>query len=334
MSDRPQEACGIVAIVSRNVEPARMAFFGLYALQHRGQESAGICTADGESLHNLTGMGLVSQVFHERDLAKLGGNLAIGHTRYSTTGGSRAENAQPLVVNSDLGSLALAHNGNLVNVDEIRDEVLALGARPRTSTDSELVAHLIANAPGDDWLSRMRHALGRLSGAFCLVMLTRERAYVARDPWGIRPLVLGRLSNGWAVASESCALDTIGAQLIRTVAPGELLAIGPDGIHSEQFCAPRATRAGCSFEYIYFARPDSLIDGQLVYATRERMGEELAREHPLEADFVMPGARLGNAGRDRVRPSRGAAVPRRVGQEPLHRADVHPAAAVAARVRG
>ncbi len=288
MSERPQEKCGVVAIASRSVEPARMAFFGLYALQHRGQESAGICTADGESLHNLTGMGLVSQVFHERDLAKLGGNLAIGHTRYSTTGGSRAENAQPLVVNSDLGSLALAHNGNLVNVDEIREEVLRQGARPRTTTDSELVAHLIANAPGNDWLSRMRHALGRLSGAFCLVMLTRDRAYVARDPWGIRPLVLGRLADGWAVASESCALDTIGAQLIRAVAPGELLAIGPDGIHSEQFCEAQVSRAACTFEYIYFARPDSLIDGQLVYATRERMGEALAREHPVEADFVMP----------------------------------------------
>jgi amidophosphoribosyltransferase len=288
VSERPQEKCGVVAVASRSKEPARLAFFGLYALQHRGQESAGICTADGESLHNLTGMGLVSQVFHERDLAKLGGNLAIGHTRYSTTGSSRAENAQPLVVNSDLGSLALAHNGNLVNVDEIREEVLHLGARPRTSTDSELVAHLIANSPGDDWLSRMRHALTRLSGAFCLVMLTSGRAYVARDPWGIRPLVLGRLSDGWAVASESCALDTIGAQLIRAVAPGELLAIGPDGIHSEQFCTTPATRAACSFEYIYFARPDSLIDGQLVYATRERMGEELAREHPVEADFVMP----------------------------------------------
>jgi amidophosphoribosyltransferase len=288
VSDRPCEACGVVAVASQN-EPARQAFFGLYALQHRGQESAGICTADGESLHNLTGMGLVSQVFHERDLAKLGGYLAIGHTRYSTTGSSRPENAQPLVVNSDLGSLALAHNGNLVNVDEIRGEVLRLGARPRTSTDSELVAHLIARSPGDDWLSRMRHALGRLSGAFCLVMLTRDQAFVARDAWGIRPLVLGRLASGWAAASESCALDTIGAQLIRAVEPGELLSIGPEGIHSEQFStSPRPGRAACSFEYIYFARPDSLIDGQLVYATRERMGEELAREHPVAADFVMP----------------------------------------------
>jgi amidophosphoribosyltransferase len=279
----------VVAIATRDAEPARLAFFGLYSLQHRGQESAGICTADGESLHNLTGMGLVGQVFHERDVAKLGGQLAIGHTRYSTTGGSRPENAQPLVVNSDLGSLALAHNGNLVNADEIRAEVLRLGARPRTSTDSELIAHLIARSPGADWFSRMRQALDRLSGAFCLTMLTREGAYVARDPWGIRPLVLGRLADGWAVASESCALDTIGAQLIRSVAPGELLQISADGVRSEQFAsAPMPPRAACSFEYIYFARPDSLLDGQLVYSTRERMGEELAYEHPVLADFVMP----------------------------------------------
>ena len=289
MTDRPREACGVVAVATRGEEPARLAFFGLYSLQHRGQESAGICTADGESVHNLTGMGLVGQVFHERDLAKLGGHLAIGHTRYSTTGASRPENAQPVVVGSDLGSLALAHNGNVVNVDEIREEVLRLGARPRTSTDSELIAHLIARSPGADWLSRMRCALDKLSGAFCLVMLTREGAYAARDAWGIRPLVLGRLSDGWAVASESCALDTIGAQLIRAVAPGELLAVCADGVHSEQFArSPLPARAACSFEYIYFARPDSLIDGQLVYATRERMGEALAGEHPVSADFVMP----------------------------------------------
>ena len=286
---KPREACGVVAIAARNAEPARLAFFGLYALQHRGQESAGICTADGESLRNLTGMGLVSQVFHERDLAKLGGRLGIGHTRYSTTGASRPMNAQPMVVGSDLGSLALAHNGNLVNVDEVRTEVESLGARPRTGTDSELIAHMIARSPGRDWLARMRHVLQRLSGAFCLVMLTRDRVYAARDPWGIRPLVLGRLDEGWAVASESCALDTIGAQLIREVAPGELLAIDSDGVHAEQFSsAPPPRRAACSFEYIYFARPDSLLDGQLVYATRERMGEQLAREHPVSADFVMP----------------------------------------------
>src|SRR5207245_896974 len=214
-----------------------------------GQESAGICTADGDSLRNLTGMGLVSQVFHERDLAKLGGRFSVGHTRYSTTGSSRVENAQPIVVSSDLGSLALAHNGNLVNVDAVRAEVERLGIRPRTSTDSELIAHLIARASGDDWLSRMRRVLDTLSGAFCLVMLTRDRIYAARDPWGIRPLVLGRLGDDWAVASESCARDTIGAQLIRQLPPGELLAIGTDGVHAEQFSsAPTPPRAACSFE--------------------------------------------------------------------------------------
>ncbi|HEY0584041.1 MAG TPA: amidophosphoribosyltransferase [Chloroflexota bacterium] len=284
---KPREACGVMAVVTAAGEPARLAFFGLYALQHRGQESAGICTADGESLRNLTGMGLVSQVFHERDLAKLGGFLSIGHTRYSTTGASRAENAQPFVVECDLGSLALAHNGNVVNLSEVQAQVDRLGIKPRTSTDSELIAHLIAHDSAPDWMGRMRSVLSTLSGAFCLVMLTRDRVYAARDPWGIRPLVLGRLADGWAVASESCALDTIGAQLIREVAPGELLSIGPDGVRSEQY-APAATRAGCSFEFIYFARPDSLIDGQLVYSTRERMGEELAREHPVVADFVMP----------------------------------------------
>lgn len=277
----------MVAICAPRQEPARLAFFALFALQHRGQESAGICTADGRSLHNLTGMGLVSQVFHARDLAKLQGPMAIGHTRYSTTGSSKKENAQPVTVTSDLGSLALAHNGNLVNVEELRQLVLSYGVTPRTSTDSELVAHAIAHASGDDWLARMRTALKQLRGAFCFVMATRDRVYAARDPWGIRPMVLGRLDNGWVVASESCALDTIGAQLIREVAPGELLAIGRDGVHAEQFAAPER-RAACSFEFIYFARPDSLVDGQLVYATRERMGEELAREHPVEADFVMP----------------------------------------------
>jgi amidophosphoribosyltransferase len=265
------EKCGVVAVYAPEDEPARMAFFALYALQHRGQESAGICTADERTgLHNLTGMGLVNQVFHERDLAKLPGRLAIGHTRYSTSGSSRVENAQPFLVEGPLGTLALAHNGNLVNQRALRDEVLALDARPRSTVDSELVAHLIARSPGADWLARLRHALPKLRGAFCLTMLTRDRVYAVRDPWGIRPLSLGRLPRGgWVVASEPCALDTIGAEFIREVAPGELLAIGPDGIHTEQLW-PATKRAGCSFEYIYFARPDSVIDGQLVYASRER----------------------------------------------------------------
>ncbi len=283
-----REKCGVVGVYAPREEPARLAFFALYALQHRGQESAGICTADGESVHALTGMGLVSQVFHERNLSRLPGPLAIGHTRYSTTGSSRVENAQPFVVRGSLGGLALGHNGNLVNVPALRREVDALGIVPRTSTDSELVAHLVAHAPGSDWLARLRHVLPRLEGAFSLTLLTRDHVYAARDPWGIRPLALGRLpGGGWVVASETCALDTVGATFIREVAPGELLAIGAEGVHAETACPPRR-RAACSFEHIYFARPDSVIDGRLVYAARERMGEELAREHPVEADFVMP----------------------------------------------
>jgi amidophosphoribosyltransferase len=280
--------CGVVGVFAPAQEAARLAFFSLFALQHRGQESAGICTADSLNLHNLTGMGLVSQVFHERGLGRLGGPLGIGHTRYSTTGSSRSENAQPFVASGDLGSIALAHNGNLVNVAALRAAVAELGITARTSTDSELVSHLVAHAPGDDWLGRLRRTLPRLEGAYCFTLLVRDRLFAARDPYGIRPLALGRLDGGgWVVASETCALDTARATFIRELEPGELLQIGPAGVHSERF-APQARRAACSFEHIYFARPDSVLDGQLVYAGRERMGEELAREHPVAADFVMP----------------------------------------------
>jgi amidophosphoribosyltransferase len=280
--------CGIVGVYAPGEEPARLTFFALFALQHRGQESAGICTADGDSLHNLTGMGLISQVFHERDVARLGGSLAIGHTRYSTTGASRSENAQPFIATGDLGSIALAHNGNLVNVEALRAELSAIGVTPRTSTDSELIAHLIAHAPGDTWLERVRGTLPRLEGAYCLTLLVRDQLFVARDPYGIRPLALGRLDGGgWVVASETCGLDTARATFIREVEPGELLQIDAAGVRSERG-ATAARRAACTFEHIYFARPDSVLDGQLVYANRERMGEELAREYRVDADLVMP----------------------------------------------
>jgi len=232
-------------------------------------------------------MGLVAQVFDEDSLRHLAGDLAIGHTRYSTTGSSRLENAQPLVVPSDLGDLALAHNGNLVNAEDLRSEIIALGISPRSTTDSELIALACANAAGNDWLGRIRQVVPRLEGAFCLVLLARDRLFAVRDPLGIRPLCLGRLGRGWVVASESCALDTIGAEFIREVDPGEILMIGPDGVHSERVPS-NGKRALCTFEHIYFARPDSIVDGRLVYAVRERMGGELAREHPAEADFVMP----------------------------------------------
>ena len=285
--DTLREHCGVIAISAPEGEVARQAFFGLFALQHRGQESAGIASADGSQLHCRARMGLVAQVFDEQVLSELPGQLAIGHTRYSTTGSSRVENAQPLLVESDLGPLALGHNGNLVNAGALREELRREGVVPRTTTDSELIALACASASGPDWLTRIRATMPRLSGAFCLVLLARDRLFAVRDPRGIRPLCLGRLGRGWVVASESCALDTIGAEFIREVDPGELLMIGPEGIHSERLPVAER-RALCTFEHIYFARPDSVVDGRLVHAVRERMGRELAREHPAEADLVMP----------------------------------------------
>jgi amidophosphoribosyltransferase len=285
--DTLREHCGVIAVYAPGEDVARLAYFGLYALQHRGQESAGIATADGERLSCLARMGLVAQVFDEESLTRLAGQLAIGHTRYSTTGSSRIENAQPLVVDGDLGRLALGHNGNLVNAPRLRQELIRQGVKPRTSTDSELIALACASAPGPDWLTRIRRTMPRLEGAFCLVLLANDRLFAVRDPLGIRPLCLGRLGRGWIVASESCALDTIGADFIREVDPGEILMIGADGVHSERVPSS-GRRALCTFEHIYFARPDSIVDGCLVYSVRERMGHELAREHPAEADFVMP----------------------------------------------
>lgn len=280
------EKCGVVGVYAPGTDLRAVVVRALHALQHRGQESAGICVADGTRLRNRTGMGLVSQVFGRAEATNLSGSLAIGHTRYSTTGASRAENAQPLVVRSNLGSLGLAHNGNLVNVRALRAAVAALGISPRTSTDSELAALLIAHAPGANWLERMRHGLARMEGAFSLVMLTRDYLFAARDPWGIRPLALGALPGGWVVASETCALDAVGATFCQEIAPGDLVAIGPNGPHTEQVRALE-TRAGCSFEFIYFARGDSRIGDRLVYAVRERLGEQLASEQPAAADFVI-----------------------------------------------
>jgi amidophosphoribosyltransferase len=303
-----REACGVIGVWAPNEDVARLTYFGLFALQHRGQESAGIATTDGTDLNVHTRMGLVAQVFDEPDLQRLTGFAAIGHTRYSTTGSSRVENAQPLVVQSDLGPLALGHNGNLTNPSTLGAAMERLGITPTSTTDSEILGHLCAHADGNDWLERLRATLPRLSGAFCLTLLTTDALYAVRDPLGIRPLCLGRLDGGgWVVASESCALDTIGAQFIREIDPGELIRIDDRGVHTERFStAPDATargerfgapvslpligfpqRAACSFEHIYFARPDSVIDGKLVYTVREKMGQILAREHPVDADVVI-----------------------------------------------
>ncbi|HZT07388.1 MAG TPA: amidophosphoribosyltransferase [Chloroflexota bacterium] len=282
------EACGVIGIFGPGEEVARLAFFGLYALQHRGQESAGIATADGHRIGLYSDMGLVSQVFSEDDLAGLTGHMAIGHTRYSTTGSSCVENAQPICIESDLGPIAIAHNGNLVNTSYLAERLEERGDTPLTTTDSEIIGRLCATAPGRDWVERIRHTMPFVKGAYSMVMMSPRQLIAIRDPYGIRPLCLGRLGKSWIVASESCALDTIGAELLREIQRGEILIIDEGGPRSCHIDDPDARAALCIFEYIYFARPDSVIDDTLVYLARERMGATLAQEHPVEADLVMP----------------------------------------------
>jgi amidophosphoribosyltransferase len=288
--DKIHEECGVFGVYAPGQDTARMTFFGLYALQHRGQESAGIATADGHTLRLRTHMGLVAQAFSEADLAALPGHIAIGHTRYSTTGSCSPANASPLRAECELGVFAVAHNGNLVNAAPLRDEMLRLGANFASSTDSEIITHLIAEAPGTDWLGKIRRAMPRFSGSYSLVIATADQLIGVRDPLGVRPLCLGRLeggAGGWVLASESCALMTIGAALVREVEPGEIVVIDAEGLHPHTGMLSER-HALCMFEYIYFARPDSDINDRRVYLARQRMGEELAREHPVDADVVVP----------------------------------------------
>ena len=286
MTDQPREACGVFGIYAPGTDVARITFFGLYALQHRGQESAGIATSDGRRIRVRTGMGLVAQVFDEDALAPLGGFLAVGHTRYSTTGSSRIVNAQPIVAAGDLGELALAHNGNVINSADLREDLAARGRIFHGSSDSEVIAHLIATNYGETWIEKIQTAMRRLQGAYSIVMATQDAVYAFRDPLGVRPLCLGRLDEGWVFASETCALDNIGADVVREIEAGEIVAAGRDGLRVYRG-APSERQALCIFEHIYFARPDSLIDDRLLYQARENMGAELAREHPVDADLVI-----------------------------------------------
>ncbi|MCL4367599.1 MAG: amidophosphoribosyltransferase [Actinobacteria bacterium] len=283
---KPREACGVFGVCAPGEDVARITYFGLYALQHRGQESAGIATADGQRLSVYTHMGLVSQVFNEPDLARLKGHIAIGHNRYSTTGSSHEVNAQPLLVEGSAGKVAIAHNGNLVNHVHLRQELEEQGVHFSTSTDTEVIAHLIANSPGRDWVDRIRNAMPRLSGAYSVVLMTEHQLFAVRDPLGVRPLALGRHNGHWVVASESCALDTVGAEFIREVQPGEIVSIDQEGLDTN-VGLPCRRRGLCIFEYIYFARPDSVINGRLLYLARQEMGRQLAREHPVKADLVI-----------------------------------------------
>ncbi|HVC32091.1 MAG TPA: amidophosphoribosyltransferase [Chloroflexota bacterium] len=280
------EACGVFGVYGPGEDVARITFFGLYALQHRGQESAGIVTADGERLTAHMRMGLVAQVFTEEDLLGLRGHIAVGHTRYSTTGSSKIYNAQPIVVRSTACELALAHNGNLANANVLREELIEQGYQFRTSTDTEIIARLFCEGPGQDLVDRIRRAMPRFQGAYSLVVATKDQLLAVRDPLGVRPLCLGRLNSAWIVASESCALATVGAEYIREIEPGEIVLIDERGVESLQG-AVSERQATCLFEYIYFARPDSVINNRLVYQARQEMGRELAREYPVEADIVI-----------------------------------------------
>jgi amidophosphoribosyltransferase len=303
--DGPRDECGVFGIYAPNHEVSRLSYFALYALQHRGQESAGIAAADrGGNIMTRRELGLVSQVFSENDLRTLRGELAIGHVRYSTTGSNAWENSQPVHrstgTNGSSRELALAHNGNLVNAVELHDELVARGVTFSSTSDSEIVAALIATHPAERIEDAIADVLPRLHGAFSIVVMTKDRVVAFRDPHGLRPLSIGALESAdgdpvrYCVASESCAFDIIGATLLRDVEPGEIVTLGEQGLESRRVL-PDERKAFCVFEYIYFARPDSRMNDQVLQVARGRMGEILARESPVEADLVIPVPDSGNA---------------------------------------
>ncbi|MGH8001190.1 MAG: amidophosphoribosyltransferase [Brasilonema sp.] len=289
--DKPEEACGVFGIYAPGEDVAKLTYFGLYALQHRGQESAGIATFDGTQVNLHKDMGLVSQVFNEETLQNLSGTIAVGHTRYSTTGSSRRVNAQPAVVETRLGSVALAHNGNLVNTVLLREELLKNNCNLVSTTDSEMIAFAIAEEinAGPDWLEGCIRAFHRCQGAFSLVIGTSRGIMGVRDPNGIRPLVIGTLGENpvrYVLSSETCGLDIIGAQYLRDVEPGELVWVTEEGLASFQW-SQKPQRKLCIFEMIYFARPDSVMHNESLYSYRMRIGRRLAQESPADADLVI-----------------------------------------------
>jgi amidophosphoribosyltransferase len=286
----PQDACGVFGVWAPGEQVAKLTYFGIYALQHRGQEAAGIAVSDGSSVLVYKDLGLVSQVFDDATLETLQGHLAIGHTRYSTTGSTTWENAQPSFRTTTAGTgLALGHNGNLVNTAELAQHARETGVLPDelgATTDSDLLTSLLAARPDISVEQAALEVLPQLRGAFSLVFMDEHTLYAARDPQGVRPLVLGRLERGWVVTSETAALDIVGASYVREIEPGELIAIDEDGLRSQHFAA--AQPKGCLFEYVYLARPDTTIAGRNIHSTRVEVGRRLAREHPVEADLVIP----------------------------------------------
>jgi amidophosphoribosyltransferase len=290
--DKLREECGVMAVYN-HPDAARLTYWGLYALQHRGQESGGIASADGEDVRDYKGMGLVSEIFTDEVLAKLPGHLAIGHTRYSTTGDSALLNAQPISVESTKGSIAIAHNGNLINLGTAKERLERDGAIFQTTSDSEIIIQLIAHSRSNTLVDCIAEALKQVEGAFSIVMMTRNRIFAARDPYGFRPLCMGRITgvdgdpDTFCFASETCALDLLHAKYERDVEPGELVMVSEDGVTSRIF-SKGTPQASCIFEHVYFARPDSKVFGRWVQQSREEMGRQLARESGVPADLVVP----------------------------------------------
>jgi len=293
MQNYPKHYCGVFGIFG-HPNAAELTYYGLYALQHRGQESAGIVSTDGRNFRTHRGMGLVPQVFNGEILHELVGNIAVGHTRYSTTGSSQLKNAQPLTVDCARGQIAIAHNGNLTNAAKLRDELESRGSIFQTTVDSEIILHLLAQPDANGSKNPFVHTLRKIEGAYSLVIMTEKELIGARDPHGFRPLCIGKLGEAYVLASETCALDLIHAKFIRDVEPGEIVIINEQGLTSFQAFPEQQRRAFCIFEYVYFARPDSTISNRNVYKVRVEMGRQLAREFPIKADVIIPVPDSGN----------------------------------------
>lgn len=292
--DKPEESCGIFGIYAPGEDTAKLTFYGLFGLQHRGQESAGIAVADGTSVFVFKDLGLVSQVFDERTLASLQGHIAIGHVRYSTTGSTQWENSQPVHMPCFQGTLALAHNGNLINTKELRERLAKSGIRFQSTCDSEVIAGLIASSKAPTIEEAIRETIFELKGAYSLAILTEEKLIGIRDPYGIRPLSIGKLGKNYLLSSETCGFDIVGAKFIRDIEPGEMVVIDENGLRAEMILQP-AKKSLCIFEFIYFARPDSFLYDKSLYHVRKNMGMRLAKEAPVEADLVIPVPDSGNS---------------------------------------
>jgi amidophosphoribosyltransferase len=293
MQEYPKHYCGVFGVYG-HPNAAELTYYGLYALQHRGQESAGIVTSDGKQFYTHKGMGLVSQVFKGDVLHGMVGKLGVGHTRYSTTGSSHLRNAQPLTVDCARGQIAIAHNGNLTNASQLREELEARGSIFQTTVDSEIILHLMAQPSLNGARNNLIETVRRIEGAYSLVIMTENELIGVRDPYGFRPLCLGKLDDAWVLASETCALDLIHAKFVRDIEPGEIVAINENGLTSIQAFPEHQRRAFCVFEYVYFARPDSTIANRNVYKVRVEMGRQLAREFPIKADVIVPVPDSGN----------------------------------------